>query len=293
MTEPDPSAAREPSAADASQHASFGCLASGARAIVLAADLAEKVALAKDCAAQWFGRTLALPRSSLPMPMPEQPGRPPQPELLPPRLMPRRSTVGAKGRFALMHSLAHIELNAVDMTWDLIARFAHVQMPRAFHDDFVRVGLEEAQHFELVSKRLVELGGRYGDLPAHGGLWQAAQATGGDLLARLAIVPLVLEARGLDVSPGMIESLRDGGDDASADVLGVIYRDEKRHVAAGMRWFRFLCQQQGRPLEATFHSLVKQYFRAPMKPPFNEAARTEAGLTPGFYKPLSALGAPP
>ena len=227
------------------------------------------------------------------MTMPDSPGRPEKPELLPPRLMPRRSTGGAKGRYALMHSLAHIELNAVDMTWDLVARFAHERMPRSFFDDWVQVGLEEAQHFELVCARLTELGGGYGDLPAHAGLWQAAQATGGDLLARLAIVPLVLEARGLDVSPGMIASLRESGDNASADVLDVIYRDEKRHVAFGMRWFRFLCRQQSRPLEATFHKLVKQHFRAPMKLPFNEEARTEAGVTPGFYKPLSAFGAPP
>lgn len=267
-------------------------LATAARSIVCAAGLADKVRFARETATAWSERQLPKPQLSHPVTMPERPGRPNRPELLPPRMMPKRSTSGAAGRFALLHALAHIELNAVDMTWDLIARFAHVDMPRRFYDDWVQVGLEEAGHFELVSCRLAELGGSYGDLPAHDGLWQAAHATGGDLLARLAIVPLVLEARGLDVSPSMIASLDGAGDQPSADVLRVIYRDEKGHVATGMRWFRYLCQRQGRPLEETFHNLVRRNFRAPIKPPFNEAARTDAGLTPGFYKPLSAFGAP-
>ncbi|MBU2532615.1 MAG: ferritin-like domain-containing protein, partial [Alphaproteobacteria bacterium] len=136
------------------------------------------------------------------------------------------------------------------------------------------------------------LGGQYGDLPAHAGLWQAAHATGNDLLARLAIVPLILEARGLDVTPSMIESLERGGDTESAAIIAIIYRDEKRHVAFGMKWFRHMCRRLDQPLESTFHRLVRDNFRGPLKPPFNEAARTEAGLTPGFYKPLSAFGAP-
>ena len=139
---------------------------------------------------------------------------------------------------------------------------------------------------------LVELGAAYGDHPAHDGLWQAAQATAGDLMARVAIVPLVLEARGLDVTPRMIEKLRESGDDASADIIAIIYRDEKRHVAFGMKWFRFLCERERLQPESTFHDLVRKNFRGPIKPPFNDAARSEAGLTPGFYKPLSALGAP-
>jgi uncharacterized ferritin-like protein (DUF455 family) len=268
------------------------CLATAARAVVLTSDPFEKAQLAQATAKAWFRRRLAQPRLSRRLKMPDRPGRPDKPELLPPRMMPKRSTRDAKGRFALLHALAHIELSAVDMTWDLVARFAHEPMPRAFYDDWVQVGLEEAKHFRLLSQRLGELGGCYGDLPAHAGLWQAAQATGDDLLTRLAVVPLVLEARGLDVSPAMMNQLDETGDTASRQILAIIYRDEKRHVAFGMKWFRFLCHRQGCPLEPTFHRLVRNNFRAPIKPPFNEEARSEAGLTPGFYKPLSAFGAP-
>lgn len=268
-------------------------LAEAAAAIVRADDLAIKIDLAHATAKAWYGRGLDLATLSRPLAMPDHPGRPAKPELRPPRDMPKRSSHGARGRYALLHALAHIELNAVDMTWDLIARFAHRPMPRAFYDDWVQVGLEEAKHFKLLSQRLVDLGGGYGDLPAHDGLWQAAQATGHDLLARLAIVPLILEARGLDVTPTMIDNLNAADDRASARIIETIYRDEKRHVAFGMKWFRHLCQREGLPLEATFHRLVRAHFRAPLKPPFNEAARSDAGLTPGFYKPLSAFGAPP
>ena len=268
-------------------------LAAGARAIVLARAPSEKVRLAEITAAAWRERALSLGSLSSNQGMPDRPGRPERPELKSPRDMPRRTAHGERGRIALLHSLAHIELNAVDMTWDLIGRFAHEPMPRSYFDDWVGVGLDEAQHFALVSARLAELGAAYGDLPAHDGLWQAAQATGDSLVARLAVVPLVLEARGLDVSPAMIESLETAGDTASAAVLHVIYRDEKRHVACGARWFRFLAERQGQAPEPLFHELVRRHFRGGVKPPFNESARAEAGLTPGFYKPLVAVGYAP
>ncbi len=267
-------------------------LAGAARTIVACPDLDQKIALAKATANAWFNGRLPIGALSTQQPMPDRPGRPAKPELRLPREMPRRSTGGAKGRFALLHALAHIELNAVDMTWDLLGRFAHEPMPRPFFDNWVQVGLEEAKHFDLLARRLRELGGAYGDQPAHDGLWQAAQATGHDLLARLAIVPLVLEARGLDVTPGMIRSLEFAGDLASAKIIAIIYRDEKRHVAFGIRWFRHLCIERRLPIETTFHRLVRENFRGPVKPPFNDRARAEAGLTPGFYKPLSAFGAP-
>lgn len=265
-------------------------LAQAARDIVSASRTGLKVAIAKAAAKAWFGGELSLGRLSQAAPMPERPGRPERPVLLPPRQMPKRSTVGDKGRIALLHSLAHIELNAVDMTWDLVGRFVHENVPRSFFDNWVQVGLEEAKHFEMVEKRLAALGAAYGDLPAHDGLWQAAQATGNSLLARIAVVPLVLEARGLDVSPGMIDSLAQAGDAETAAVVQVIYRDEKRHVAFGAKWFRFLCERSGVAPEPAFHALVRAYFRGPIKPPFNDKARSQAGLTPGFYKPLSALG---
>ena len=265
-------------------------LAGAALAIVATPDTGTKVRLAKATAKAWFGGRLSLGNVSARLSMPDRPGRPGLPLLLLPRDMPKRTTGGLKGRIALLHSLAHIELNAVDMTWDLIGRFVRAQVPSAFFDDWVQVGLEEAKHFELLAARLVVLGAAYGDHPAHDGLWQAAQATKDSLLARVAIVPLVLEARGLDVSPAMLAKLESSGDRDSTDILAIIYRDEKRHVAFGAKWFRFLCEREQLAPEPTFHALVRQYFRGPIKPPFNDKARAEAGLTPGFYKPLSALG---
>lgn len=269
------------------QHVS---LAAAARAIVSDPDPNEKVRLAHRTAQAWFARRLSLGPTRTAPGMPDRPGRPPRPELLPPRAMPRRSTQGLKGRIALLHSLAHIELNAVDMTWDLIGRFIHVPMPQSYFDNWVQVGLEEAKHFGLLSRRLGELGAAYGDLPAHDGLWQAAQATGSSLIARIAVVPLVLEARGLDVSPSLIDGLNAAGDGPSAGIIEIIYRDEKRHVACGAKWFRFLCERDGLMPEPTFHALVRRHFRGPIKPPFNNKARSEAGLVPGFYKPLVATG---
>ncbi|MEZ5851142.1 MAG: ferritin-like domain-containing protein [Hyphomicrobiaceae bacterium] len=250
----------------------------------------EKVEIARAAALAWRERRLSLGPASTGAPMPDRPGRPERPTLLPPKAMPKRSVHDGKGRLALLHSLAHIELNAIDMTWDLIGRFVHVPMPRAFYDDWVKVGDEEAYHYSLLSARLEELGSCYGALPAHDGLWQAAQATGESLFARLAIVPLVLEARGLDVSPGIMEGLAAAGDADSAAILGIIYTDEKTHVAAGARWFRYMCEQQGVAPEPTFHALVRKHFRGAVKPPFNDRARAEAGLTPGFYKPLVPVG---
>jgi uncharacterized ferritin-like protein (DUF455 family) len=267
-----------------------GTLADRARAIVAVPDLDAKVALAKQAAQDWHQRRLPLVCRSSPERMPERPGRPAELQLLPPRDMPKRALGGDKGRIAHLHALAHIELSAVDMTWDLIGRFAAAPVPLAFFADWVRVGVEEAKHFELLAGRLVALGARYGSLPAHDGLWQAAQATGDRLIARVAVVPLVLEARGLDVGPAMIEKAKALGDAATARILEIIYRDEKRHVAFGLKWFRFLCERDGLEPEPTFHGLVREHFRGPVKPPFNDRARAEAGLTPGFYRPLAAIG---
>ena len=258
--------------------------------IVECSDLGTKVELAKKAAQAWHHRKLSLGVRSTQLKMPERPGRPEKPKLLAPKEMPKRSAAGEKGRIALLHSLAHIELNAIDMTWDLIGRFGWAKMPITFFDNWVRVGVEEAKHFELLSKRLIALGAAYGDLPAHDGLWQTAQDTGEDLLARIAIVPLVLEARGLDVTPSMIKKMEAHNDHESAKILSIIYRDEKYHVAFGCKWFRYLCEREGKIPEQAFHKLVRKHFKGHIKPPFNDKARSEAGLTPGFYKPLSALG---
>lgn len=196
--------------------------------------------------------------------------------------MPRRRALTTPaGRIALLHALAHIEFNAIDLAWDIAARFPG--MPRAFYDDWIAVGADEARHFVLLEKRLSALGGSYGDLPAHDGLWQAAKDTADDILARLAIVPLVLEARGLDVTPGMIERLHRAGDASSAAILEIIYREEVGHVAAGMRWFRHVCAERDLEPEATWKTIVASRFRGRIKPPFNQDARSRAGLPEAYY----------
>ena len=218
---------------------------------------------------------------------PDRPARPESPELLPPnRVKKRKIGPGTAGRFALLHALAHIELNAIDLAWDIIARFTHEELPRDFYDDWVRVADEEAKHFSLLSDRLAALGGRYGDLPAHDGLWQAAEATADDLLARLAVVPMVLEARGLDVTPAMIKKLQDAGDEESASVLQVIYDEEIGHVAIGRRWFQWLCAKRQLEPVSTWQRLVRERFRGPLKPPFNEPGRSKAGLSADYYSDL-------
>ncbi|HLY57504.1 MAG TPA: ferritin-like domain-containing protein [Stellaceae bacterium] len=257
-----------------------GSLGAGAVAILTTADAAAKATMSRTLAAAWRAGTLA---DGTPATPPERPARPPRPELRPPREMPRRR--GAAGRVALLHALAHIELNAIDLAWDLIARFP--APGPGFHDDWVRVADEEATHFTLLAERLAAHGAAYGDLPAHDGLWQAAEATAGDLAARLAVVPLVLEARGLDVTPALIERFAAAGDGETAAVLRIVYRDEIGHVAVGRRWFEAVCAGCGREPVATWQSLVRRHYRGALKPPFNAEARDAAGLTPAFYAPLA------
>jgi uncharacterized ferritin-like protein (DUF455 family) len=200
----------------------------------------------------------------------------------------RRSGGSIAGRVALLHALAHIELNAIDLAWDIVARFAAVDLPRAFFDDWASVAAEEAEHHALLAARLAEFGATYGDLPAHDGLWEAASATAHDLLARLAVVPLVLEARGLDVTPAMIERLDRLGDTQSAAVLQCVYDDEIGHVAVGSRWFRFECARRGCEPVPEWQTLVRRYFKGALKPPFNEKGRDAAGFGREFYAALAA-----
>lgn len=217
--------------------------------------------------------------------MPDRPARPDRPLLLLPREMPRRRAAGGHKTLALLHSVAHIELNAIDLAWDLIARFGPT-LPDTALDDWVSVAAEEALHFELLTVRMAALGGAYGDLPAHDGLWQAAIATSGDRLARLAIVPLVLEARGLDVTPGMIETFGRHGDAETVAVLERIYHDEIGHVATGMRWFRWACEDAELAPRETWQALVRQYFKGALKPPFNIPGRTAADFPSSYYESL-------
>jgi uncharacterized ferritin-like protein (DUF455 family) len=252
--------------------------------ILTAAEPAEKVARSAAVAAAWRTGELDVGTAT----PPDHPARPAKPELLEPREMPRRRvTRGLVGRVALLHAVAHIELNAVDLAWDLIARFASQELPRAFFDDWVSVAAEEAIHHGMVADRLVALGARYGGLPAHDRMWVAAFNTRHDLLARLAVVPLVLEARGLDVTPPMIARLGVVGDADSAAVLQRIYDDEVGHVAIGRRWFEHVAAARGLDAAATFQALVRRHYPGPLKPPFNDAARARAGFDPAFYVPLA------
>lgn len=252
-------------------------LAEAAREVLNCADARAKGALSCRFATDWQSGGITMIGSAA---MPDRPARPAQPELRPPRDMPRRRVSGDAGRIALLHALAHIELNAVDLAWDLIGRFAHESLPRAFHDDWVAVADDEARHFGLLADRLEALGAAYGDLPAHDGLWLAAMRTAHDLLARLAVVPLVLEARGLDVTPGIAARLRKAGDETSAAIVDLIAAEEIGHVAAGWRWFAAVATARGLDPESTHERLVKQHYGAGLKPPLNRKAREQAGLPP-------------
>lgn len=217
---------------------------------------------------------------------PDHPARPDTPELLSPRDMPKRKPGSVAGRQALLHAIAHIELNAVDLHWDIIARFAHVRMPQGFYDDWVRAADDEAKHFNLMCDCLEAMGSFYGALPAHTGMWRAATDTAEDLLGRLAIVPMVLEARGLDVTPKMIEVFEKAQEGQAVDALRIIYAEEVSHVAYGSKWFNFCCGRSDTDPKEVFHALVRQYFKGGLKPPFNTEKRAEAGIPPDFYWPL-------
>ncbi len=209
----------------------------------------------------------------------------------PPAEMPKRKIGSPQGRVTLLHAIAHIELNAIDLAWDMVARFASPALPRDFFTDWLTVASEEARHFSMLSTRLRELGAAYGDLPAHDGLWQAAMATSHDLVARLAVVPLVLEARGLDVTPAMITKLRRAGDKDSAEILQTIYNEEIGHVAIGRRWFDFACATRGLEPAGTWQCMVAAFHPGVLKAPFNVAGRSAAGFPQRYYDPAGTSGA--
>ena len=255
--------------------------------VLTTADGRAKTALGRQHAATWFAARAA----GTPLPIgqatpPDHPARPEKPELLPPRDVPRRRPGSPTGRIALLHALAHIELNAVDLHWDLIARFRD-PMPLGYYDDWVKAADDEAKHFNLVADVLESLGSHYGAMPAHAGMWRAAEDTATDLLGRLAVVPMVLEARGLDVSPAMIELFRDAKETQALAVIEVIYAEEVAHVAYGSKWFNWLCGKSNQDPKEAFHSLVRRYFHGSLKPPFNDEKRAEAGIPPDFYWPLA------
>lgn len=250
---------------------------------------AAKATAARRMASDWRAAKLVWPGAAASVPL--RPARPAKPELLPPKSMKRRGPGSPQGRIALLHALAHIELNAIDLACDLLARFAEDEgreLPTQFADDWVKVADEEGKHFLMLQTRLGELGAAYGDLPAHDGLWQAAEATAHDLAARLAIVPLVHEARGLDVTPQTVAALRRAGDHDSAVLLDIIYHDEIGHVSAGVRWFEIAAERRNTLPGTLFEGLVSTYHRGGLKGPFNEEARSKAGLMPLLSGMVSA-----
>lgn len=258
--------------------------------VLLTGEAAEKAAAARKLRARWDAGELQ--REGDAPAMPDRPARPARPELLPPSAMPKRGRAGSpRTRFAMLHALAHIELNAIDLAVDMAGRWGP-HMPPAFTTDWLKVADDEARHFTMLSGLLAEAGGSYGDLPAHDGLWEAAEATHHHLEARLVIVPQVLEARGLDVTPALIARFHAAGDIAAASVLEVILADEVTHVEAGNRWFRSLCAESAKEPAARFRELVQRHFRGPVKPPFNDSARSRAGLTTDWYAALGTGESP-
>lgn len=262
------------------------------RHVLGTADAKAKAAAALEVAAQFASGNLdvAIDAAAL-TDWPMRPARPERPQLVAPRFVKRRSLVVEKGRISLLHAVAHIELNAIDLAFDIIGRFARDEAvladPTQFATDWIKVGSEEAKHFLLLSERLQSYGAAYGDFPAHDGLWKAAESTSSDLAARLVLAPMVLEARGLDVTPPMIEGLAKAGDHGSANALQIIHDEEVGHVAAGQRWFSRVCAQRQIDPSVTFHLLVQTYYPGGLKGPFNTAARGAAGLSSDWYAPLA------
>jgi uncharacterized ferritin-like protein (DUF455 family) len=255
-------------------------LARAIRAALLADDPRAKVMATRALVRDWrMGRLPFV----FDVAMPDEPGRPARPELLHPSQMPRRGKGGSeRGRIALWHALAHIEFVAIDLALDMAGRFG-AGMGEGFVSDFLGVAADEAMHFAAVERHLHTLGSHYGALPAHSGLWDAARGTAHDVAARLAVVPLVLEARGLDVTPLMLERVRAGGDERGSKILQRILDDEIVHVRHGSTHFIAVCESRGESAEILWKSLVAEHFRGAVKPPFNDSARESAGLPRAFY----------
>jgi uncharacterized ferritin-like protein (DUF455 family) len=265
--------------------AAAGSIAQACRIVLLTADPREKAMTARAVARMWRAGRLG---HAFDVAMPDRPPRPHRPALLPPGRMPGRGKAGSpRSRIALLHAFAHIEQVAIDLAFDCAGRFG-AGLPPAFVDDWIAVGRDEAMHFALLGRRLRGLGSAYGDLPAHDGLWEAAAKTSGDLLARLAVVPMALEARALDVTPDTVERFAAAGDVRSAATLSRIYRDEIRHVAAGTKWFVKSCEVRGEVPVQVWRIILKSQGNGLVKPPFNDSARQAAGLTRDYYDGLAA-----
>ena len=253
------------------------------------ADVTEKLALTHAVARAISACEMRADAGAAPPRPIGDPGRPSRPHLVSPRQLAQRGLGSAGGRAALVHAVAHIEFNAINLAWDAVYRFR--DMPDEYYRDWARVADDEARHHALLAARLAELGHRYGDFDAHDGLWDMAVRTADSCVARMALVPRVLEARGLDVTPGMIERLRAVGDDATADILETILREEVAHVAAGSRWYAWGCAREGLDPQATFRALLDEHMRGSLRGPFNIEARLRAGFTPAELAGLDEIAA--
>ena len=259
-------------------------VADAIRSALLTSDPRAKCFATRDVARRWRRGELAF---AFDVSMTGEPARPEQPELLPPNKMPKRGKFGSeRARIALWHSLAHIEFVAIDLALDMAGRFGG-EMGEDFVSDFLSVAADEAMHFALLARKLESLGSHYGALPAHGGLWEAAHKTRHDVAARLAIVPMVLEARGLDVTPATLERVKAAGDEHGARILARILDDEIRHVGFGTKYFLRCAEAAGNAPESMWKSLVREHFRGAVKPPFNDSARLAAGLSREFYEEVA------
>ncbi len=246
----------------------------------------DKLRLTRLAAAQWRSNELSLSSKNEPLPITE-PGRPAAPRLVPPQDVPRRSLGSKDGHAALLHAIVHIEFNAINLAWDAVYRFR--EMPAAFYSHWVKVADEEAYHFQLLRQRLWDLGYDYGDFPAHDGLWDMARRTAHDILERMALVPRVLEARGLDATPRIIERLRAINDTETIAILDIILRDEIGHVEIGSRWYKYCCEQRGLDPEHTFQALINRYIKGQLRGPFHLEARRKAGFSDKELQALQSM----
>jgi len=247
-----------------------------ARQCLIEADVETTLALSEQMVARFSGQSPVVSGNDE-LDADLQPVFPEKPRLIDPDQLPHRGAGTVSGRVALIHAIVHIEYNAVHLAWDAIYRFR--EMPERFYQDWMKVAGEETRHFRLLQTRLKDLGYDYGDLDAHDGLWRIAHMTRHNPLVRMALVPRVLEARGLDVTPGMIRKLENAGDLQTADSLKIIYNDEIGHVEIGSHWFRYLCEKQGVEPEQTFYRLIDEYYREGLRGPYNEEARLQAGFS--------------
>ncbi len=253
-------------------------LYAAAYACLMQTDLEQKLSCVQQLYADWqAGHLLRENQPAFPVRPVPVPGRPARPELVHPRQVKQRKLSTPEGRRALLHAIAHIEFNAINLGLDAVYRFR--DMPDAYYGDWLQVAAEEAYHFSLLSKRMEAFDCRYGDLPAHDGLWEQACKTDYDVMIRMALVPRVLEARGLDVTPGMMERLREVGDVETVSILEIILRDEIGHVRIGSHWYRHCCGQRGLEPEATFRQLLREVMGTPLRGPFYTEARLQAGFS--------------